>query len=130
MGMIKRQFVRWSKSRDVLLSSKIDYRQIQPVGWVTGAFMLVRREVYQETGGFDENNFLYVEGMDWCYRIRLVDYGIYYFPLVKVEYKGVRKSTAALFRDNAFICGYAVKHFKSYCRFLKKHYFRKRPTRV
>ena len=130
LGMIRRQIVRWFKSRDVLLNPNVDYSRIQSVDWVIGAFMLLRREVYKKTGGFDENYFLYVEDMDWCYRIRLAGYGIYYFPPVKVEYKGDRKSTAALFRDSDFICGYAAKHFKSYCRFLKKHYFRKRPPRA
>jgi GT2 family glycosyltransferase len=39
--------------------------------WVAGMFMLFRREVYAELGGFDERYFLYYEDVDLCARLRL-----------------------------------------------------------
>ena len=121
--MIKRQILRLFTSRDVLLNYMFDYSQTQIVDWIIGAFILIRREVYQKTAGLDEKYFLYVEDMDWCYRIHLAGYEICYFPEVKIEYKGDRKSTSAIFRSKKLINAYGIKHLKSYCRFLRKFYF-------
>ena len=39
------------------------------VGWVNGACMLVRREVIESVGGFDEYFFIFAEELDWCRRM-------------------------------------------------------------
>jgi hypothetical protein len=40
------------------------------VDFTLGATMLLRREVIQQTGGFDEAFFMYAEEVDWAWRIR------------------------------------------------------------
>lgn len=42
--------------------------------WVAGMFMIFRRGVFQEIGGFDERYFLYYEDVDICARLRLQGY--------------------------------------------------------
>jgi GT2 family glycosyltransferase len=37
--------------------------------WVTGAFMLIRREMLLKVGGFNSDFFMYGEEMEMCYRI-------------------------------------------------------------
>jgi len=44
-----------------------DHRQ----DWVTGAFMLLRRSIYESVGGFDEKYFMYGEEVEWSYRMHL-----------------------------------------------------------
>lgn len=39
------------------------------IDWVSGAFFMVRREVLQDVGGFDERYFMFAEDMDLCWRI-------------------------------------------------------------
>ncbi len=56
---------------------KIRFKQYQEKGlfkadWVSGCFMLVKREDYVAIGGFDETIFMYAEDIDLCYRIRAV----------------------------------------------------------
>jgi GT2 family glycosyltransferase len=43
---------------------------VQPVDWLVGACLLVRRQVYEQVGGLDEGFFMYSEEMDWCRRIK------------------------------------------------------------
>lgn len=38
--------------------------------WVTGAFMLTRKELLDKVGGFDENYFMYGEEVELSYRIK------------------------------------------------------------
>lgn len=122
MEMLYRQLIRFFLSKDVLIDKKMDYTKIQTVDWIIGAFILMRRDVYEKVGGLDEGYFLYVEDMDLNYRVRNEGYQVYYFPEVIVEYKGDRKSTKALFQKKKLISRYAFKHLKSYIRFLRKFY--------
>ena len=48
--------------------------------WITGAFMLLRREIVISVGGFDPDFFMYSEEMEMCYRIHLA------FPHHQLQY--------------------------------------------
>lgn len=54
--------------------------QATPVDWVTGANMVIRREVLEQVGWFDETFFLYWEEIDLCRRVRNAGYEIYFVP--------------------------------------------------
>jgi N-acetylglucosaminyl-diphospho-decaprenol L-rhamnosyltransferase len=54
------------------------YRSARPDGsvdWVSGACFLVRRDVFEEVGGFDERYFMFAEDMALCWQIREHGYG-------------------------------------------------------
>ena len=40
------------------------------VDWINGAFLMVKKDIVDRTGGFDEDFFLYAEEAEWCSRIR------------------------------------------------------------
>ena len=54
--------------------------EAQDVDWVTGAAMLVRRELIEQIGGLDEQFFMYSEELDWCRRIRAAGWRVRYWP--------------------------------------------------
>ncbi len=58
--------------------------RIQPVDWITGAAMMVRRSVLDEVGLFDEGFFMYSEELDLCRRIRAAGWEIVYLPTAQV----------------------------------------------
>lgn len=64
------------------------------VDWVVGACMLVRREVYQQVGGFDERFFMYAEETDWQQRIRSAGWGIAFTPASEVTHLGGASGSA------------------------------------
>jgi GT2 family glycosyltransferase len=53
---------------------------------VSGACMLMRREVFQEIGGFDETLSLGFADIDVCLKMRRADYLIVYTPLAKLRW--------------------------------------------
>jgi len=64
----------------ILLTGYWDYDDEREVDWVAGAFMLLPRKVFEQTGGFDESLFMYGEDMEWCYRIRDLGWQVRYYP--------------------------------------------------
>lgn len=67
----------------------LDPDEIHEVDALSGSFMMVRREVYEQVGGLDENFFMYGEDLDWCYRIQKAGWKIFYVPLTQIiHYKG------------------------------------------
>ena len=60
--------------------------------WVGGMFMLFRREVFEQLGGFDQRYFLYYEDVDLCARLRLSRYEVVVCPDAKVIHIAQRSS--------------------------------------
>jgi len=58
------------------------------IAWVIGASMVVRRDVYQQLGGFDPDYFLYSEETDLCLRTRELGYEIGWMEDVVVRHIG------------------------------------------
>jgi GT2 family glycosyltransferase len=87
-------------------------KNIAEVDWVNGGCMMVRRDVFEKLGGFDEHFFMYIEDMEFCYRATLVGYKVLINPHVKVFHKGQGSSNRS----------FAIKHIFSGLRyFYKKH---------
>jgi len=59
--------------------SDIDEHAIAEVDVVTGAFLLIKKEVYEKTGGLDERYFMYGEDIDLCYTLLRNGYKNYYY---------------------------------------------------
>ena len=57
------------------------------VSFLTGCAMLIRREVFERIGLFDEDYFFYCEDLDFCLRARRAGFKILYVPEAKAWHK-------------------------------------------
>ncbi|HEX6290520.1 MAG TPA: glycosyltransferase family 2 protein [Herpetosiphonaceae bacterium] len=62
--------------------------QPQPVDWVAGTCMVVRRDAYEAVGGLDERFFLYFEDVDWGWRLRRAGWPVIFLPAVTITHIG------------------------------------------
>jgi GT2 family glycosyltransferase len=70
-----------------------DFDSAQRVASVSGCAFMIRRDVLDRIGGFDEDYFLYVEDTDLSLRARLAGYGIAYAPKSVVYHKYALRMT-------------------------------------
>ena len=96
---------------------RVLYDDITPfsVDHTLGATMMLRREVILETGGFDEEYFMYVEEVDWSQRIRQAGWEIYCVPTARVTHLGGQSTKQVRPRST-------VNLWKSRLRYVDKTY--------
>lgn len=67
-------------------SEKSYFSQVIEVGWVTGAFFMIKKEILDKVGGFDENLFMYSEEVELCRRIKKAGFRIWFIPTISVTH--------------------------------------------
>ncbi|AKM78722.1 MAG: Glycosyl transferase group 2 family protein [Candidatus Wolfebacteria bacterium GW2011_GWC2_46_275] len=83
------------------------------VAWVSGAFFLIRRDIFEQVGGFDENFFLYKEEEDLCLRIRQKGMRIKYDPAIRVIHYGSVVASKDMYMEKS-IAYFKKKHATSW----------------
>lgn len=94
------------------------FTKAHQVGWIMGAFFMLRRKVFVSTGGFDEDLFMYMEEVEWCKRIKAARYKIWYVPTVSVIHLHGASSSFDLapsfLNELKGIKYYLLKHYPSF----------------
>ena len=83
--------------------------------WLLGAFLLLRRAMLVELGGFDEGYRHYVEDIDLCYRAMRAGWERWYVPTARVTHDWAQVT------DRAFLSRNSLWHAQSMARFVRKH---------
>ncbi|MEO5563104.1 MAG: glycosyltransferase family 2 protein, partial [Chitinophagaceae bacterium] len=93
----------------------LDKNQNHQVDVLAGAFMMVKKEVLEKTGGFDETFFMYGEDVDLSYRIQKEGFSNYYYAdSCIIHFKGESTRKGSM--------NYVRMFYKAMSIFVGKHY--------
>jgi hypothetical protein len=95
----------------------LDERPTEPAeaDWMLGAFLLQRRSMLEEIGGWDAGYRHYVEDIDLCYRAANAGWERWYVPEAVV-----RHAYAAVI-DRRFLSRHTLWHLRGMARFARRH---------
>lgn len=68
------------------------FSKSRQIDLATGACMLVKREVFEKIGYFDEKYFLYLEDMDLCIRAKKARFKIFFQPQAIIWHKNAKST--------------------------------------
>jgi N-acetylglucosaminyl-diphospho-decaprenol L-rhamnosyltransferase len=86
-----------------------------PADWMLAAFLLLRREMLDDLGGFDPGFRLYGEDIDLCYRAAQAGWERWYVPEAVVAH------AHAAVTDHRFLTRRTIWHWRGVLRFVRKH---------
>lgn len=93
------------------------------VAWVSGACLMIKREVVETIGPLDESFWLYTEETDWCYRARSAGWDVLLVPQAQTYHLARAASRQR--------CVVTMLHFyQSRIRFVCKHHGRRQGDMV
>jgi GT2 family glycosyltransferase len=106
------------KNSAIFNREAMDYWQrdsVREVGVITGCCLMIRREVYEQTGGFDDHFFMYAEETDLCWRIRKTGGRLVFCPEAQIIHlvgESAKKATSnRLFHINRALLKLFRKHY-------------------
>lgn len=85
------------------------------VGWIMGAFFMIKKEVFEKAGKFDEKIFMYMDEVDLCKRIKMKGYKICYTPTISVTH--LHRASSKDFPEQAL-----TKELQGISYYFKKYY--------
>ena len=79
--------------------------------------MVIRKDVYEKVGGFDEQFFMYGEDLDFCYRVQKSGFKVFYIHSTQIiHYKGESTKKSSL--------NYVFMFYNAMIIFARKHFSR------
>lgn len=97
------------------LMADLDHTRTQPVDWLLGACLVVRRPFLETVGLLDAGFFLYVEDIDWGWRAHAAGWEVMYYPEARIIHHHLAVSDRRLFSRNSWW------HLQSMWRYYRKH---------
>jgi len=101
----------WFKGGFVLQS----YDEVRAVDWVMGAALMFPRSIIAKVGLMDEGIFMYMDEVEWCYRIKKAGWQVMFYPDPQIIHFGGGSSSSG--RKEPILSIY-----RGLIYFYKKHY--------
>jgi len=91
------------------------FKKIKEVDWVMGAAFMVKKEVLNKAGFMDEGIFMYMDEVEWSFRIKKAGYKIVFNPQAEIIHLGGASSKTGR-------KGPILNIYRGLIYFYKKHY--------
>ncbi len=89
--------------------------EVNEIEIMPGAFLMLRREVYEKIGGLDESYFMYGEDIDFSWRIKRAGWKNFYLPETRIiHYKGESTKKGSM--------NYVYTFYNAMSIFVKKYF--------
>jgi GT2 family glycosyltransferase len=85
LGLFKSHFEKWH-------NRGFDYDKQADIEQLIGAAILIRKDVYEQIGGFDERYFVYYEEVDLCRHLKDIGLRAVYYPGAQLIHLGDRSA--------------------------------------
>jgi len=80
----------------------MDEDEAAQVDVISGSFMFMKRELFNEIGGFDKRFFMYGEDIDLCYRISQAGHEVWYYPQIRIVHQKGKSSSKRRIRSRVY----------------------------
>lgn len=80
------------------LMGDFNHDKIQDVDLITGAAIVMPRDVFNDIGGFDPRYFLFMEDFDLCRMVKRAGYRVVYFPEAEMTHYHKRLSQGSMIK--------------------------------
>ncbi|MCI1966649.1 MAG: glycosyltransferase family 2 protein [Oscillospiraceae bacterium] len=91
---------------------------------VAGSFLMMPKDVFERTNGFDETFFMYGEDLDLCFRVKQLGYQVVYYGKASITHLKGQSGLHTQSKTVAFHFYHAMELF------YQKHYLQKYPSIV
>jgi GT2 family glycosyltransferase len=91
-------------------------QKARKVGFVSGACLLARRELWEEIGLLDERIFIYLEDADWCRRAAAAGWELYYLPSARIVHHQGQSSMKRSGGRTYHMSSNRIQSLMYYCR--------------
>ena len=88
-------------------TDKGQFSKIEEVNWIDDIVLLIRRDVIEKIGLYDEDYFMYVEETDLCYRAQKAGFKIIFNPKAIAWHRGAASSGSGF---NPFVAYYKIRN--------------------
>ncbi|MCX7878924.1 MAG: glycosyltransferase, partial [Ignavibacteria bacterium] len=93
--------------------AEFNYNRTTEVEQADGTFLMVRKNVINEIGGFDEQYKILYNDVDFCKRIRMKGHKIYFLHTCSIIHYGSRSTQKAGFRLRKIMYGDIYRYYRN-----------------